>query len=538
MYDIKVKEKQKGTIKTINKSLIATQKIKENVLKGKDISNDLKTDNKENNETDFATNKVENSLISIKNKSINTFNKYGKKSALETRDNILKAKSRINNFKSKQAEKKLKEKAADTTKNTIKRLGKNIKNTANTTTKAIKTSKNAAKTIEKTTKAQIKIAQKTAKAIKETAKAAAKATKVTIKALIHIIKSIIAATKALVSAIIAGGWLAVIIIIVICMIALICSSVFGIFFSNEKGVGNRTMSSVIAEINMEFNNKLTEIQNTNPHDDYEINSNKAEWKDIISVYAVMITGGKEQADVITLDDKKIQKLKDIFWEMNIINYRVEDIEKDVEIINDDGSTTTEKQVRKTLYIDITNVSVEEMANRYNFNKNQREQLSEIMKEEYASLWSGVLYGSTTGSTDIVEVARSQLGNVGGQPYWSWYGFSSRVSWCACFVSWCADQCGYIQAGIIPKFAGCQLEGVNWFKACGLWQEGGYTPKPGDIIFFDWNESKDGFSDHVGIVEKVENGRVYTIEGNSSNACRQRDYNINSSEIQGYGTPMY
>ena len=88
MYDIKVKEKQKGTIKTINKSLIATQKIKENVLKGKDMSNDLKTDNNESNETDFATNTVENSLISIKNKSINTFNKYGKKSALETRDNI------------------------------------------------------------------------------------------------------------------------------------------------------------------------------------------------------------------------------------------------------------------------------------------------------------------------------------------------------------------------------------------------------------------------------------------------------------------
>ena len=74
------------------------------------------------------------------------------------------------------------------------------------------------------------------------------------------------------------------------------------------------------------------------------------------------------------------------------------------------------------------------------------------------------------------------------------------------------------------------------SVCG--KNGGYIPKSGDIIFFDWNESKDGFSDHVGIVEKVENGRVYTIEGNSSNACRQRDYDINSSEIQGYGTPMY
>lgn len=64
----------------------------------------------------------------------------------------------------------------------------------------------------------------------------------------------------------------------------------------------------------------------------------------------------------------------------------------------------------------------------------------------------------------------------GQPYWSWYGYESRVEWCACFVSWCAEQCGYISAGIIPKFASCQAEGVAWFKTCGLWQNGDYSPK--------------------------------------------------------------
>ena len=155
------------------------------------------------------------------------------------------------------------------------------------------------------------------------------------------------------------------------------------------------------------------------------------------------------------------------------------------------------------------------------------------------MWSYVLYGSAIGSNDIVQVALSQVGNIGGQPFWSWYGFESRVEWCACFVSWWANECGYITAGTIPKFSSCQSEGVTWFKTCGLWQERGYTPKPGDIIFFDWADSNDGKADHVGIVEKYENGRVYTVEGNSSGDTRkQKDYDANSSVILGYGTPMY
>ena len=126
---------------------------------------------------------------------------------------------------------------------------------------------------------------------------------------------------------------------------------------------------------------------------------------------------------------------------------------------------------------------------------------------------------TSGSNQaIVEVALTQLGNEGGQPYWSWYGFDGRVEWCACFVSWCADQCGYIESGIIPKFAGC-VDGSNWFKGNGQWQDRNYEPQAGDIIFFDWEG--DGETDHVGIVEKCENGVVYTVEGNSGDACRQK-----------------
>ena len=140
-----------------------------------------------------------------------------------------------------------------------------------------------------------------------------------------------------------------------------------------------------------------------------------------------------------------------------------------------------------------------------------------------------------GDQAIVEIAKTQLGNVGGQPYWSWYGFHSHVQWCACFVSWCADQCGYIDAGIIPKHAACQ-SGADWFKSHGQWKPRDYIPSPGDIIYFDWNS--DGHTEHIGIVERVENGTVYTIEGNASNRCAERQYSVGARDIYGYGVPAY
>ena len=140
-----------------------------------------------------------------------------------------------------------------------------------------------------------------------------------------------------------------------------------------------------------------------------------------------------------------------------------------------------------------------------------------------------------GNEAIVEVAAAQVGNVGGRPYWSWYGFYDRVEWCACFVSWCANKCGYIEDGIIPKFA-VVGHGMSWFRNRDQWQGRGYHPKPGDIIFFDWDG--DGLGNHVGIVESSDDTYVYTIEGNSGDKCCRRTYFISSSMIMGYGIPAY
>ncbi len=140
-------------------------------------------------------------------------------------------------------------------------------------------------------------------------------------------------------------------------------------------------------------------------------------------------------------------------------------------------------------------------------------------------------GNIPENETIVEVAESQIGNQGGRPYWSWYGFTEHVDWCACFVSWCADQCGYIDEGKAPKFSYCQ-DGVSWFISKKSWYRSSISPRPGMIIFFDWDGN--GTSDHVGIVKDCRDGIVYTIEGNSGDQCREMWYTVGSSAIYGYG----
>lgn len=145
--------------------------------------------------------------------------------------------------------------------------------------------------------------------------------------------------------------------------------------------------------------------------------------------------------------------------------------------------------------------------------------------------SGVQFvnGTRPGNPQLVELAKGQVGNVGGAPYWSWYGFDSRVAWCACFVSWCYGQAGLSE----PHFAACQSQGVPWFTSHGQWGARGYENiAPGDAIFFDWD--LDGSADHVGLVIGTDGNRVYTVEGNSGDACKIKSYPLDYACIKGYG----
>lgn len=586
MADIKTRDAVKGAIKTIDKAAVASERMKAAYAKTKDKAEQGYYAD-ENSATEYAADRVSGAAERVTREGIHQFDKQGRKGVKETRENIGKAKDKISDFKQKRAAKAAEQRAArsgqfgspvrpmaasrtsDTAAQTVKTgkqaektikqsarsAGKTVKTTAKGTVKttqksiktaqatskaAIKTTQQAAKTTQAAAKATAKAAQKAAQAARVAAKAAVTVLKAAVKATIAAVKAIIAGTKALIAAIAAGGWVAVVVIIVICLIGLLVSSVFGIFFSGEDSGNGMTMQSVVREINTEYDDKLEEIKSGKAHDVLEMSGSRAVWKEVLAVYSVKTTTDPDNPqEVATMDEGKKELLSNIFWEMNEINSRTESKTETQITETDDGHgniVQTETTVTRTyLYIVVSHKTAEEMADKYGFNAEQRQMLAELLTEENNSLWSQVLYGISYGDGEIVSVALSQLGNVGGQPYWSWYGFEGRVEWCACFVSWCANECGYIEAGVIPKFAGC-VQGSQWFKDRGGWQDGGFEPSAGHIIFFDWEG--DGETDHVGIVERCEDGVVYTVEGNSGDACKQRSYAVGSSVIYGYGIPAY
>lgn len=570
MADIKTKDAVKGTIKTIDKAAIAGQRMKQAYVQTKEKA-EHSTHAQENSAEQYAADRLEGGADRLTHEAAYQFDKQGRKGVEATKQNISKARDGIRQFKEKRAEEAMKNQSVRTPRNkgvkavqetqktvkqtarssgkkTIKTVGKGSAKTAQKTVKtaeqtaktSIKTTKQAAKAAQKTAQATAKAAQKAAQAAKATAKAVATGIKAAVKATIAAVKAIIAATKALIAAIAAGGWIAVVVIIVICLIALLLGSVFGIFFSGEDSGTGMSMQTVVQEINTEYDTKLQAEKDAVTYDVLEMSGSRAVWKDVLAVYAVKTNTDQDNPqEVATMDDSKKQILTDIFWEMNQISSRTESKTETQITETDDGHgniVQTETTVTRTyLYITVSHKTVDEMAAQYGFNQEQKNYLAELLKDENNSLWSQLLYGITGGDGQIVTVALSQVGNVGGEPYWSWYGFNSRVEWCACFVSWCANECGYIDTGVIPKFAVC-VNGVQWFKGRGQWLDGSAEPVPGMIIFFDWEG--DGESDHVGIVEKVENGIVYTVEGNSGDSCRINQYSVGNYEILGYGVPQY
>ena len=584
MPEIKTREVAKGTVKAIDKSAMAAERMKSAYIRTKDKA-DHSLYSAEGSPDEYTADRVSNGTETAARETVHQLDKFGRKGVKDTKENISKVKDHFQQKKAdlpkKQAQKSMQRvrRSAEPAKQSIKTVehsGKAIKQTAKstgkatvktvkgtvkTTQKTIKTAEHTAKTAIKTTQQAVKTAQKTAAGMKQsaiasakaakaaaqaaraTAKAVATGVKAAVKATIAAVKAIIAATKALISAIAAGGWVAVVVIIVICLIGLIVGSCFGIFFSNEDSGSGQTMQAVVQEINTDYQTQLDTTKANISYDVLEMSGSRAVWPEVLAVYAVKTTTDPDNAqEVATIDDSKKAILKDIFWQMNEISSRTETKTEEVITETDDGHgnivETATTVTRTYLYITVGHKTAEEMADRFNFTDNQRQQLSELLAEENRRLWSAVLYGIYSGDDAIVTVALSQVGNAGGQPYWSWYGFDSRVEWCACFVSWCANECGYIDSGVCPKFSGCG-NGVQWFQERGQWLDGSAKPVPGMVIFFDWDNKggsgpQDGETDHVGIVQKVEDGIIYTVEGNSGNLCRVNRYPIGHYEILGYG----
>lgn len=579
MADIKTRETVKGTIKTLDKSAIAGQKMKQAYIATKDKAEHSVNTN-ENTAEEYAADKTEAGIDEIAHKGAYSFDKAGRKGVQETKQNIQSAKEGIQRFKQQRAEKAMnaqktqgrpttvgssseqtqtssvirtlekpekmvKQSATSAGKKNIKLAGKeatkttqrSVKTAEHTAKASIKTSQQTAKAAQKTAQAKVKASQKAAQAAKKAAKATADTVKATAKATVAAVKAIIAGTKALVAAIAAGGWIAVLIIMIVVLFGA-AVAMFG------GGSDSNSYTPVSAEV------EAYEPIIQKYAKEYGI----PEYVELIKAVMMQESGGRGLDPMQAAEGSFNTKYP---HEPNGIKDPEYSIQCGVQELK---AALTSAEVESPIDMEHIKLALQgynfgngyiswakskyggySYANAVEFSTQQAQRLGwdSYGDTQYpAHVLRYYPYGrafTAGGNQAIVEVALTQLGNQGGQPYWSWYGFNSRVEWCACFVSWCADQCGYIESGLVPKFAGC-VDGANWFKSNGKWQDRTYEPKVGDIIFFDWEG--DGTTDHVGIVEKCENGTVYTVEGNSGDACKQRQYAVGSSNIYGYGIPAY
>ena len=280
----------------------------------------------------------------------------------------------------------------EATKGTIKTAAKSIKNADHTAKAAVKTSQAAAKTAAKTAQAT----QRAAQTARTAARAAAVSAKTAAKAMAAAIKAIIAAAKGLTALIAVGSWIAVVVILVICLAGLLLGSAFGIFYSNESFDGNTpVMTEVVSRLNGEFAAEIQRIQDENPHDTMELSGSDSisasQWREILAVYAVKVTTDPENGmEVATLDDTKVGILRDVFWDMNKIDYWIETIEHEetVTTTDEDGNETTETitTTETILHINITSRSHTDIIAEYGFNPDQVKMLNELMKDEYQQLF--------------------------------------------------------------------------------------------------------------------------------------------------------
>ena len=587
MADIKTRDAVKGTIKTIDKAAIASERMKAAYAKTKDKAEQgYYVD--ESSATEYASDKVSYTAERVTEEGVHQFNKQGQKGVQTTKENIVKAKDKIADFKTKRAVKAAEQKQAQaaseqvgsavrrgaesrsavpdmpvqtiktkrqtekTIKQSVRSTGKTVKTAAKGTVKsaeksvktaqatskaAIKTTETSVKTAQAAAKASVKATQRAAQAAKATAKATAEATKAAVRATIAAVKAIIAGTKALISAIIAGGWVAVVIILIIVL--------FGCAVSLFGGGGN---SNSYTPVSAEVEAYEPLIQQ------YARQHGIPEYTELIKAVMMQESGGRGndpmQASECGYNTRYPNTPNGITDPEYSINVGIQNLAACLSAAEVENPIDME-HIKLALqgynfgngYISWakTNYGGYSYANAVEFSTTQAERLGwdSYGDTQYVShVLRYYPYGRAFtggGNQAIVEVALTQLGNEGGQPYWSWYGFGGRVEWCACFVSWCANECGYIDTGVIPKFAGCVL-GSQWFMDRGQWQDGSFEPSAGHVIFFDWEG--DGVTDHVGIVERAENGTVYTVEGNSGDTCRQNRYAIGSSVIYGYGIPAY
>lgn len=378
MADIKTKDIKPKSIKAIDKTTAWTERIKDPIVYANEKVKDATDD--EVDIVDYGDDKIKYYSNRIKDESVYASKKAANKGVEQVK-------------KQYQKKKLIKDKTKEVTKDTVKKAEKGIKTEK-------KTVKNAEKIAKESAKASKRMLEQGRKLAIEGTKKAVQGTKVLIKATISAIKAIIAGIKSLVAMLAAGGSLATIAIVIICLVGLLVTSIFGIFFSSEKTSKNGiAMKDVVMECNQEFSNKLDSIQASNPHDEYVLEGNMASWKDILLIYSIKQSNGKNEQEVITMDNNKKQIVKNIFWDMNEITSEVKTETYKASKVN--TSDITKDEQKRVLHIYIKSKTAEEMKVKYNFNVLQLKQYNELSSDKYSILWSGAIYGYI-GSGEFVE----------------------------------------------------------------------------------------------------------------------------------------
>ena len=558
MADIKTRDAVTGTIKAIDKSAVAAERVKDAFIRTKDEAQRGASPTEDTPEK-YAANQVTGHVETTAAHTAREFNKKGQKAVQQS------ARSHTRSFSDRRPSTFIETPQPETAgarfkreehKRMLLRAQRNSSETIKPSvrekrTRSIKTADRAVKPVERSVRtaqrtvcavpANPGVAVKTANTSAQRARAAAKnsveAVKKAAAAASKAVRAILAATKALVNAILAGSWIAITIVLVVVLLGAALS-----LFGSKSG----RSSYVPVSAEVEAYTPIIRV--------YANQYGIGEYVELIKAIMMQESGGQG------LDPMQASESG-----YNTRYPRTPNAITDPEYSIDVGVQTIADSLQQAEVespVDMENIKLALQG--YNFGNGfipwARENYggySAIAAIEFSNRmaaqlgWSG--YGdkqypahvlryypfgrafTVEGNQAIVEIALTQVGNVGGEPYWSWWGLSERAEWCAMFVSWCADQTGLLDSGAIPKFENCNW-GANWFKDNAGWADGSAEPSPGDIIFFDWEP--DGYPDHVGIVEKCEGGLVYTIEGNVNDDCARGRYYVGDTCIFGYGLPAY
>ena len=529
MSEIEIKKVAEKALKTTDNLGIATEKAKGIALKAKEKVSESVSDNSES-PVNYAVNKIQDDAKNVSEDAIYLFNKQGKKSVNKTVKNTKKLEQSIEEVRAKRKIKKDKSKvnnpdrytpkAPDDTvmiddivsKNTPKNTQNKVRSASSIKTKEtvsavksqqpiIKASKQSAKDTAKAINKSSQIAKETAKQFAKGAKKAARATKRAIKAMIE-------STKALVNAIIAGGWVSVVIIILICLVAALCSSFYGIFFSSETSQSGMNITSVIQQINNEFDDKIDEIKSSGSFDGVEVIGSRSNWKDVLSIYAVKTTTDENNPmEVATVDENKKSILSSIFWDMNNISKSVETRTETItkESTDEQGNKieTTKQVEKKYIVITLSGKTAEDMSVSYSFNDTQKKYLAELMSDKNNKLWASLIYniGGVSGGSGIdikdldfsnETVNDTQKKIVAVATNSAKYGISARSGYCQ---AWVADVYQAVTGS--RGSAHCALCAADMWAVSSDWSK-----IPVGAAIYGYSSSKYG---HVGIY--IGNGMV-------------------------------